>query len=111
MAWQGIAGVAARTFVALTFGIMAAYAARPGDWHSDTEIRNRKYQLELSSLDLYLANLPEETQHKVKVDIAMKLFGSASLESASPGKQFTGAGKDPLELALSVLMEFAKRCD
>lgn len=102
-------GVAARAFVTLTFGIMAAYAARQGDRYSDNEIRNRKYQLELSSLDPYLANLPEETQHKVKVDIAMKLFGNASLESAGPSKQFTGTGKDPLELALSVLMEFAKR--
>lgn len=102
-------GVAARAFVTVTFGILAAYAARQGDRYSDTESRNRRYQLELSSLDPYLANLPEETQHKVKVDLAMKLFGNASAEPTSPARHFTGTGKDPLELALNVLMEMVKK--
>lgn len=102
-------GVAARAFVTITFGILAAYAARQGDRYSDTESRNRRYQLELSSLDPYLANLPEETQHKVKVDIAMKLFGNASADPTGSARQFTGTGKDPLELALNVLMELVKK--
>lgn len=102
-------GVAARAFVTLTFGIVAAYAARQGDRYSDVEVRNRKYQLELSSLDPYLANLPQDTQHEVKVEIAQKLFGNASQDTVANVKRFSGTGKEPLELALQVLMEFAKK--
>ncbi len=102
-------GVAARAFVTLTFGVIAAYAARQGDRYSDIEVRNRRYQLELSSLDPYLANLPQETQHKVKVEIAQKLFGNVSTDLPANRKRFSGTGKDPLELALSILMEFAKK--
>lgn len=99
--------VAARVFVALTFGILAAYAARQGDRYAEQESENRRYQLELSSIDPYLANLPKETQYKVKTELADKLFGNVTTHSSVT--PVTGTGKDPLEMAFEVIKEFVKR--
>lgn len=69
--------VATRVFVAMAFGVLGAYAARQGDRYIDSEARNRRYQLELSSIDPYLANLPDNIKTNVKVQLADKLFGNA----------------------------------
>ena len=101
--------VAARLFVTMTFGILAAYAARQSDRYAETEVRNRGYQLELSSIDPYLANLPEDIQQKVKVELAQKLFGNAAATTVSTSSKFSGTGKDPLELTLSIIAGFTKK--
>lgn len=104
--------VATRAFVTVTFGILAAYAARQADRYGEVEVVNRRYQLELSSIDPYLANLPAEKQREVKVELAKKLFGNPlSVLSNSPSspKQFSATGKDPLELALSIILEVVKK--
>lgn len=104
-------GVATRAFVAVTFGVLAAYAARQSDRYSEVEVRNRRYQLELSSIDPYLANLPKDVQQKVKLELAQKLFGNAANPalSTTASRQFSGTGKDPLELALSIVADLAKK--
>lgn len=102
-------GVFARAFVALTFGILAAYSARQGDRYSDIEVTNRRFQLELSSIDPYLANLPSDTQHKLKVELGQRLFGNAPLVQPNSQKQISGTGKDTLELALQIIMEAVKK--
>jgi hypothetical protein len=102
-------GVAARAFVTLTFGILAAYAARQSDRYSFIEVRNRRYQLELSSIDPYLSSLPEETRHKVKVDLAQRLFGNMAEPLSPTTGEFTGTAKEPLETALSILLELVKK--
>jgi hypothetical protein len=101
--------VAARAFVAATFGILAAYAARQSEQYSEIEVGNRRYQLELSSIDPYLANLPADVQQTVKVELAQKLFGNASRAVGATSKKFSGTSKEPLELALGIILEFVKK--
>src|SRR5699024_2844588 len=52
----------AKTFVSISFGVLAAYSARQADKNADFERRNRQLELELASIDMYLAKLPEEDQ-------------------------------------------------
>lgn len=102
-------GVGARVFVAVAFGILAAYCARQGDRYSDQEVANRRFQLEFSSIDPYVANLPADVQHKLKVELGQRLFGNASMTPSTTDRRTTGTGKDPLEMALSIIGEFIKK--
>lgn len=102
-------GVGARAFVAITFGILAAYCARQGDRYSDQEIANRRFQLEFSSIDPYVANLPADVQHKLKVELGQKLFGNASKAPSAPDRRASGTGKDPLEMAFAVIGDLIRK--
>ena len=70
--WPMFAG---RVFVTLTFGVLAAYAAKQADEHLQNERHNRRLELEIASIDPYLAPLPEETRFDVKRALAERMFG------------------------------------
>jgi len=100
----------ARLFVALTFGALAAFAVRQGDRYHDVELRNRRYQLELSSIDPYLAALPPEMRDTVKIQLAERLFGGAgSAQSRGVAKKGEGTSLDLVRLALETLQEALKK--
>lgn len=65
----------ARTLVAVAFGVLAAYGARQADKHEHVERSNRRLELALASVDPYLVSLPENLQHEVKQELAMRFFG------------------------------------
>lgn len=65
----------ARAFASLTFGLLAAFAGREAGFHRHREQRNRRLQLELSSIDAYLESLPKEERDTIKAALADRLFG------------------------------------
>lgn len=71
----------ARFGVVLTFGALAGYSARQADKHHKVERRNRRVELELASIDPFLAELPESERNKVKTAVADRLFARESEES------------------------------
>ena len=68
-------GLATRVFLSLTFGILAAYAAKQAAKFFDIEQRNRKLALELEALGPYIAPLPLDMQHKFRADLGERSFG------------------------------------
>lgn len=66
---------AGKAFSSLAFGILAAYAGREAGKHHRSERRNRRLQLELSSIDSYLDTLEPEKQNAIKAALTDRLFG------------------------------------
>lgn len=64
----------------LTLVIPAAYAARESSRHRALEIKNRRAELELASIDAYLESLPEEKRHEIKAQLTDKFFGQVTEE-------------------------------
>lgn len=78
--WSTFAG---RVFVAGTFGVLATYGGRQVSLHQASERLNRKMELELTSIDSYLASLPEDMRHMLKGSLADRLFGQEDSNSAN----------------------------
>jgi len=94
----------ARAFVAIAFGLGVAWAARQADKHQDVERRSRKMELELASVDPYLALMPAETRFAVKTELAQRFFAQLEANSVGKGeKEVTGSALDLLRMALELL--------
>lgn len=94
----------ARAFVAIAFGIGAAWAAREAEKHQNVERSSRKMELELASISPYLALLPEPTQFEVKKELAQRFFGQIEpVVEGKTDKQTTGSALDLLRMALEIL--------
>ena len=100
---------AARIFVATSFGILAAYAALQADKHEKAERKNRKIELELASISPYLHSLPVEQQHKIKAELASRLFGNNESIEEKVDKKTTGSIIDVLKLALESIQNLSKK--
>ncbi|MGM0879716.1 MAG: hypothetical protein ACQEXQ_01595 [Bacillota bacterium] len=61
--WSVFSG---RVFVAATFGVLATYGGRQAGKHQVAERLNRKMELELASIDPYLASMPEDFRTLLK---------------------------------------------
>ena len=105
ISWQTFG---ARLFVALTFGILAAYAARQAISHEAVERASRRTELALASVDPYLVNLPEEVQHQVKKELAMKFFGESPVTDHK-AEEVSGTSADLLRMAIETMNELAKK--
>lgn len=70
--WEGFAG---RVFLTLTIGGLAAYAGYQADRYQRLERESRRVELDLESIGPYLADLPEEQQQGVKLQMADRTFG------------------------------------
>lgn len=83
--WPSFAG---RVFITLTFGALAAYAAKQADNFFEVERRNRRLALELEAIGPYLAPLPLEQQHEFRVRMGDRSFGpddaSGKAQARSP---------------------------
>ena len=106
--WMQVSG---RVFVALTFGILAAYAARQADRLHASEHANRRIELALASVDPYLASLPREMSDEVKRALAEKFFALVEQSPQIKRKQprVTGTSTDALRMALEAVIELAKK--
>lgn len=70
-----------RVLVTITFAFLAGYAAMQAQRHLQAERENRRLELDIASIDPFLASLPDVSQHEVKKQLAEKLFGkSGSVE-------------------------------
>ena len=68
-------GFAARALLLASLGLIAAYSSSQADKLFGDERRNRKLALELEAIGPYLAPLPEEDQHKFRIEIGGRSFG------------------------------------
>jgi hypothetical protein len=66
---------AARAFLLGSLGVIAAYAGSQADKLFDVEKRNRKLALELEAIGPYLSPLPEDEQHKFRIQVGDRSFG------------------------------------
>lgn len=100
---------AARAFVAVTFGLLAAYAARQADRFDAAEAQNRRTELALASLQPFLVGVPESDQHELKKQLAVRFFGPEPPQETSPqAAPIKGNAADLLRLALQTASDLAK---
>jgi len=98
-----------RVFVTVAFGILAAWAVSQVNRYQEIEMRNRRFQLELSSIEPYLVGLPPEMKNRVKVELSQKLFGNTNIQLPVEAKKATGTSLDLVQLALTILQEAIKK--
>lgn len=61
-------------------------------------------ELELASINPYLALLPEQEQNAVKIELAKRFFGQNEPTATGKGdKEVTGSALDLLRMALEML--------
>lgn len=70
--WAAFAG---RVFVALSVGVLAAYAGAQADRQQKSERHNRRLALELQALGPFIATLPKEQQNEFLLKIGERSFG------------------------------------
>jgi hypothetical protein len=69
--WESFA---ARVFLTITVGVLAAYAGAQADRFFHLEKSNRKLSLELAAIDPFIALLPQDEQYKFKLEIGRRSF-------------------------------------
>lgn len=79
----GVAGI--RIFVTIAIALFAGYSAKQADTNSKIERRNRQMEIELSSIDMYLAKFKEEEQLGIKKKLSDKFFGNLPVDK--PGSE------------------------
>lgn len=106
--WESMAS---RAFLAVTFGVFAAYCSRQADKSHFMARRNRKIGLELQALGAYLAPLPQDQQHEFRLKLAELLFGKEdgkmSADERSPASVLDHLSEN--EKVLTQLLSFADR--
>lgn len=70
--WRGFA---ARVFLALALGVLAAYASRQGDKFMEIERKNRKVALEMEAVGPFIAPLPKPMQDQFRMELGSRSFG------------------------------------
>ena len=63
-----------RVSIAFFLSVPAAYLARESAKHREQQYHYRQTALNLKALSPYIASLPDNDQHKLKIDIASKIF-------------------------------------
>jgi hypothetical protein len=69
--WESFA---ARVFLTVTVGVLAAYAGAQADRFFHIEKSNRKLALELAAIDPFIALLPLDEQYKFKLEVGRRSF-------------------------------------
>jgi hypothetical protein len=76
-------GILTRLFLSITFGVLAAYAARQAALYRESEQRNRRRALELESLGPFIEPLDKEMKDKFRIQIGERSFAVSETESHS----------------------------
>ncbi|MFM4777471.1 hypothetical protein ACEUD0_16745 [Aeromonas veronii] len=71
-----------RMIFSIALSIPAAYAARESAKHRNQQYHYQRLAMDLKSITPYLSSLPDEIQHKLKADMANKIFGHSQVESS-----------------------------
>lgn len=92
-----------RVALAFLLSAPAAYLARESAKHRTQQYLHLQTALDLKAISPYLASLPQEVQHKIKGDVAAKLFG---------GRDFSQVGSDSYPInTQELLMELLKKIE
>lgn len=63
-----------RFVFSIALSVPAAYAARESAKHRNQQYQYQRLAMDLKSIDPYLSSLPSDLQHKLKVEMASKMF-------------------------------------
>lgn len=92
-----------RVALAFLLSAPAAYLARESAKHRTQQYLHLQTSLDLKAISPYLASLPQEIQHRIKGEVAAKLFG---------GRDFSHVGADSYPInAQELLMELIKKLE
>ncbi|WP_323752985.1 hypothetical protein [Marinobacter sp.] len=92
-----------RIVLAFMLSIPAAYLARESAKHREQQYAHQQTSLDLKAISPYIASLPEGEQHKIKIEIASRLFAA---------KDFSKVGADPYPVNThEIMMEIIKKLD
>lgn len=72
-----------RIVLAFMLSAPAAYLARESAKHREQQYAHQQTSLDLKAIEPYIASLPEDEQHKIKIEIAGRLFGAKDLSKVS----------------------------
>ncbi|AZL67971.1 hypothetical protein [Pseudomonas oryziphila] len=75
--------VLARLAISLALSVPAAYLARESAKHREQQYRLRQTSLDLAAISPFLASLPLEEQHKIKTEMALKIFATQEFSRTS----------------------------
>lgn len=90
-----------RVALAFLLSAPAAYLARESSKHRAQQYRHHQISLDLKAISPYLASLPDDVQHRIKAEVAAKLFA---------GKDFSHLESELYPInSHELLMELAKR--
>lgn len=81
--WESFA---ARVFLTITVGVLAAYAGSQADRFFQMEKTNRKLALELAAIDPFIALLPMDEQQKFKLEVGKRTFAQDEIPAAKLDK-------------------------
>lgn len=92
-----------RIILAFLLSVPAAYLARESAKHREQQYNHLQTSLDLKSITPYLASLPENEQHKLKIDIASRIFAA---------KDYSKIGSDPYPINIhEIAMELIKKIE
>lgn len=92
-----------RIVLAFMLSIPAAYLARESAKHREQQYAHQQTSLDLKAIAPYIASLPEDEQHKIKIEIAGRLFAA---------RDFSKVGADPYPVNThEIMMEIIKKLD
>lgn len=92
-----------RIVLAFILSVPAAYLARESAKHREQQYAHLQTSLDLKAIAPYIASLPEAEQHKIKIEIAGRLFAA---------KDFSKVSSDPYPVNVhEILMEIIKKLD
>lgn len=81
--WESFA---ARVFLTITVGVLAAYAGAQADRLFHMEKSNRKLAMELAAIDPFIALLPQAEQDKFKLEVGRRTFAQEEIVVAKSEK-------------------------
>lgn len=92
-----------RIVLAFMLSVPAAYLARESAKHREQQYAHQQTSLDLKAIAPYIASLPENEQHKIKIEIAGRLFGA---------KDFSKVSTDPYPVNThEIAMEIIKKLE
>jgi hypothetical protein len=91
-----------RIVLAIFLSVPAAYLARESAKHREQQYIHLQTSLDLKSITPYLASLPEDKQHLLKIDIAKRIFGPKNISKENTDSYQINTH----ELILEILKKF-----
>lgn len=96
----------ARYIVSVILLGMSGYTGKQASNQRKDEVYYRKQQLELSSIDVYLDDMPEDTKVEIKQKLAERIFGQASETYKS---KYDDTTSETLDKLIKLIENIAKK--
>lgn len=92
-----------RIVLAIMLSVPAAYLARESAKHREQQYNHLQTSLDLKAISPYIASLPIDEQHKIKIEVASRLFAA---------RDYSKVGTDPYPVNVhEIVMELIKKLE